>query len=78
VVTTSTTTLAFRWPSALTSQLVASIGHIADDAPQSLGFMVYLLGESTQEQRHLTQFGYCHGSTDCLIVSILGVLPDFI
>jgi hypothetical protein len=37
VVTTSTTILAFKWPSALTVQLVVSIRHIEDSAPHGLG-----------------------------------------
>ena len=37
MVTTSTTILAFKWPSALTAQLVVSIRHIEDPAPHGLG-----------------------------------------
>jgi hypothetical protein len=37
VVTTSTTTLAFEWPSALTAQLIVSIRHIENPPPQGLG-----------------------------------------
>jgi len=33
VVTTSTAILAFKWPSALTAQLVVSIRRLADQAP---------------------------------------------
>jgi hypothetical protein len=35
VVTTSIVTVAFRWPSASTAQLVALIGYIADEAPHT-------------------------------------------
>jgi hypothetical protein len=37
VVTTSTITRAFKWPSALTAQLVVSIRHREDSTPHGLG-----------------------------------------
>jgi len=37
VVTTSTTSIAFKWPSALTAQLVVSIRHYRESAAAGSG-----------------------------------------
>jgi hypothetical protein len=50
VVTTSTTILAFKWPSALILQLVVSIRHIADLASKSLGADRVPLAESAHKR----------------------------
>ena len=50
MVTTSTTTLAFKWPSALIAQLVVSIRHIADLASKSLGADRVPLAESAHKR----------------------------
>jgi hypothetical protein len=50
VVTTSTTTLAFKWPSALIMQLVVSIRQIADLAPKNLGADRVPLAESAHKR----------------------------
>ncbi len=50
MVTTSTTPLAFKWPSALTAQLVVSIRHIDDPAPHGLGAARVPLAESKHKR----------------------------
>jgi hypothetical protein len=50
VVTTSTTILAFKWPSATTAQLVVSIRHIEDPAPHGLGGARVPLAESKHKR----------------------------
>jgi hypothetical protein len=50
VVTTSTTILAFKWPSALIMQLVVSMRHIADLASKSLGADRVPLAESAHKR----------------------------
>jgi hypothetical protein len=44
-------TVAFKWPSSSTAQLVVSMRYSADPAPQSLGSVVYLWWEASRKRR---------------------------
>jgi hypothetical protein len=50
VVTASTTILAFKWPSALTAELVVSIRRIDEPAPHGLGGARVPLAESKHKR----------------------------
>ena len=54
MVATSTTILAFKWPSALTAQLVVSIRHIEDPAPHGLGGARVPLAEGKHKRTRST------------------------
>ena len=44
-------TVAFKWPSASTAQLIVSIRHITDPAPQSLEFRRVLSADSKHKRQ---------------------------
>ena len=79
MVTTSTIILAFKWPSALTPQLVVSIRHIEDPAPHGLGGARVPLAESkhkrTRSTSCLTGSFDVHGEGDSERLDLVMINP---